>query len=100
MILATDWRSFLALAGIAIALMLISDWGGATSYSTSLLFPFFYFFKSHSYISLVILALVCSCVMIKHRVNIARLQEGKEPSVRMAVKKTLHLVEDENYTEL
>lgn len=100
LILATDWRSFLALAGIAIALMLISDWGGATSYSTSLLFPFFYFFKSHSYISLVILALVCSCVMIKHRVNIARLQEGKEPSVRMAVKKTLHLVEDENYTEL
>lgn len=100
LILATDWRGFLALAVIAIAVMLISDWGCAASFSTAILYPFFYFMKSHSYISLVLLEVVCICVLVKHSVNIPRLKAGEEPSVRMAVKKFLHIVEDEHYNEL
>lgn len=100
LILATDLRGFLVLAVIAIAVMFISDWGCAASFSTAILYPFFYFWKSNSYISLVLLELVCICVIAKHCVNIPRLREGKEPSVRMAVKRALHLGEDEHYTEL
>lgn len=99
-ILSTDWRGFLVLAVVGIAVMLISDWGCAASFSTAILYPFFYFLRSQSYISLVLLELVCICVIVKHCANIPRLQEGKEPSVRMAVKKVLHRPEEERSTEL
>lgn len=99
-VLSTDWRVFLFLAVIGIAVMLISDWGCAASFSTAILYPFFYFLKSQSYISLVILEIVCVCVIVKHCVNIPRLREGKEPSVRMAIRKALHRTEDEHFTEL
>lgn len=95
-ILSTDVRGFLLLAVVGIAVMLISDWGCAASFSTAILYPFFYFMKSHSYISLVILELACICVIVKHCVNIPRLKEGKEPSVRAAVRKVLSGAEDFN----
>lgn len=98
-ILSTDWRGFLLLAVIGIVVMLVSDWGCAASFSTAILHPFFYFMKEQSYISLVILEIACICVVVKHCANIPRLREGKEPSVRMAVKKFLHPVEDEHFTE-
>lgn len=94
LILSTDWRIFLVLAAVAIVVMLISDWGCAASFSTALLYPFFYFIKTGSYISLVILEITCICVIIKHSANIPRLREGMEPSVRMAIKKFLHKEED------
>lgn len=94
LILSTDWRIFLFLAVIAIVVMWISDWGCATSFSTALLYPFLYFGKTESYISLVILELVCICVIIKHSANIIRLKEGKEPSVRLAVKRVFRKAED------
>lgn len=99
MILSTDWRIFLLLAVIGVAVMLISDWGCAASFSTAILYPFFYFLRTESYISLVILEITCVCVIVKHCVNIPRLREGREPSVRMAVKKFLHVVEDEHFSE-
>lgn len=94
LILSTDWKAFLILAAVGIIVMFISDWGCAASFSTALLYPYFYFIKSQSYISLVILILVCLCVIVKHCANIPRLQEGREPSVRMAVKKFLHRTEE------
>ena len=94
LILSTDWKAFLTLAAVGIIVMFISDWGCAVSFSTALLYPYFYFIKSQSYISLVILILVCLCVIVKHCANIPRLREGKEPSVRMAVKKFLHRTEE------
>lgn len=94
LILSTDWRIFLILSAVAIVVMLISDWGCAASFSTALLYPFFYFIKTGSYISLVILEITCICVIIKHCANIPRLREGMEPSVRMAIKKFLHKEED------
>lgn len=99
LILSTDWRIFLLLAVIGIAVMLISDWGCAASFSTAILYPFFYFMKGNSYITLVILEIACICVVVKHCANIPRLKEGKEPSVRMSIKKFLHGVEEEHFTE-
>lgn len=99
LILSTDWRIFLLLAIIGVAIMLISDWGCAASFSTAILYPFFYFMKGHSYITLVILEIACICVVVKHCVNIPRLQAGKEPSVRMSIRKFLNRVEEEHFTE-
>lgn len=100
LILSTDWRIFLVLAVIGIVVMFVSDWGVAASFSTAILYPFFYFLRSESYISLVILVITCFCVIVKHCANISRLKEGREPSVRMAAKKFLHREEDEHSTEL
>lgn len=100
LILSTDWRIFLLLAIIGIAIMLISDWGCAASFSTAILYPFFYFMKGYSYITLVILEIACICVVVKHCANISRLQAGKEPSVRMSIRKFLRRVEEEHFTEL
>ncbi|MCM1494595.1 MAG: glycerol-3-phosphate 1-O-acyltransferase PlsY [Bacteroides sp.] len=100
LILSTDWRIFLLLAVIGIVVMLVSDWGCAASFSTAILYPFFYFMKGNSYITLVILEIACLCVVVKHCANIPRLQEGKEPSVRMAIRKVLHSVAEEHFTEL
>lgn len=100
LILSTDWRIFLVLAVIGIVVMFVSDWGVAASFSTAILYPFFYFLRTESYISLVILVITCFCVIVKHCANISRLKEGREPSVRMAAKKFLHREEDEHSTEL
>lgn len=98
-ILSTDWRIFLILAFIGIIAILISDWGVAASFSTAILYPVLYFIGTKSFISLVILEISCICVIVKHCANIPRLKEGKEPSVRMAIKKFLHKVEEERFTE-
>lgn len=100
LILSTDWRIFLVLAVIGIVIIFVSDWGVAASFSTAILYPFFYFLRTESYISLVILVITCFCVIVKHCANISRLKEGREPSVRMAAKKFLHREEDEHSTEL
>ncbi len=99
LILSTDWRIFLLLSLIGIAAILISDWGAAVSFSTAVLYPLFYFLTTGNYAALVVLEVSCVCVIVKHCANIPRLKEGKEPSVRMAIKKFLREVEEKHFRE-
>lgn len=99
LILATDVKSFMSLAVIAIIAVLITDWGCSASFAAAILYPFFYFIKTESFICLAILEITCICVIVKHFANIPRLKEGNEPSVRATFKKFLGLQKDEDYTE-
>lgn len=87
MILALDWRFFLAIVVIVALITLISDYIVPGTLTTIISFPVYLAIR-HIGIPIIILVCIASLIiLLKHWVNIKRLITGEEIGLRRAISK-------------
>lgn len=81
MILALDYVLFLILVSIGIAMVLITDYAIAMTFSAVSLAPYVTILRLHSWIAFAFVLVASGLVLYKHRENMVRLKAGMETKV-------------------
>lgn len=83
MLLALDWRIFIALGIAVIVITLVSDYIVLGTMTVITLTPI-YFAITHDLTSAAILLIASVIILYKHRVNLVRIKNGTETGLRKA----------------
>lgn len=83
MLLALDWRVFIALGIAVIVITLVSDYIVLGTMTVITLTPI-YFAITHDLTSAAILLIASVIILYKHRVNLVRIKNGTETGLRKA----------------
>lgn len=81
MILAYDWRVFCFMLGAEIILAFFVHYVCFVSISAAAAFPLIYGIQQRSIIGVIILAVAAVCMILKHRENLHRIQNGTEARI-------------------
>ncbi len=81
MILAYDWRVFCFMLGAEIILAFFVNYVCFVSISAAAAFPLVYGIQQRSLTGAVILAVAAVCMILKHRENLQRIQNGTEARI-------------------
>ena len=87
MILAIDWRVFVAFGLIIILVTVVTNYTALATLTTVTVYPIYLYFINESIISLIMLIIVALIMYYKHISNIKRIISGKEVGLRK-IKKT------------
>lgn len=89
-VLGLEWRLFVALLLVGVALAFITDYAWALPVSAAGLFPVAYGIGTQSFISFIVLFISCTCIILKHMENFRRVRQGTEVTLRGYLKGLRH----------
>ena len=87
MVLALDWKFFLAIVAIVFVVTLISDYIVLGTLTTIISFPIYLCFTEGNTLSVIPILIVSLIILSKHFVNIKRIIKGEEIGLRRAFSK-------------
>lgn len=82
LILAADWRFFLAIIGVILLLVLLTDYIVVGTLTAVTAFPLYLGWQTRSLLAAAIVGAVSAVIWLKHAVNVRRICAGQEVGVR------------------
>lgn len=82
MIWAIDWKVFLAVAFIVIAVTLITDYIALATLTTITVYPIYLYYIKAGSIAITMVAIVSIIMAYKHIINVKRIISGNEVGLR------------------
>lgn len=86
MILALDWRFFLAIIVVALLITLISDYISIATLTTVVVFPIYLFTTHVAALIIVTISVTSFIIILKHITNIKRILAGEEIGLRRTLR--------------
>jgi len=85
MILAMNWRLFLAFGLAIVVITIITDYIAVATNTIAVTFPIYLFITSLQWIVPAIIFIATAFILFKHRVNLVRIIKGEEIGLRQTL---------------